>query len=75
MSTKYIHPMRDFSRGIIDSEASNLIPDNALVEAQNAVLGKGFVEKRNGYQTYAYTPTGTRLTKWSDLGSKKWGEL
>lgn len=45
--------MRDFSKGIIDKTAPNLIPDNALVDAENAVIESGSVSKRNGYQSYA----------------------
>lgn len=75
MSKKYLQPMRDFSLGIHDKTASNLIPDNALVEAQNAVLGRGSVSKRNGYQAARWAPTGTRETTWADIGEKNWGEM
>ncbi|MED5042766.1 hypothetical protein P9848_12610 [Geobacillus stearothermophilus] len=53
MTQKFLYPLRDFSLGQNDKDAPNLIPDNALVEAKNAILGKGFVAKRHGYQRYS----------------------
>ena len=55
-SPKLLYPMRDWSFGMNDKDSPNLIPDNALVEAQNAVIGRGFISKRNGYTKYTTTP-------------------
>ncbi len=53
MTKKHLHILRDFSKGINDQTAPNLIPDNALVDAENAVIGSGAVSKRHGYTAYA----------------------
>ncbi|MCK6203930.1 hypothetical protein KZX50_00515 [Bacillus infantis] len=53
MSKKYLFSIRDFSKGQIDKDAPTLIPNNALVEAKNAVIGRGYVSKRSGYQKYS----------------------
>lgn len=66
--------LRDFSAGINVKDAPNLIPDNALTEATNAVIGKGFVAKRIGYIAQANSPS-ERVAKWTDIGGKKWREL
>lgn len=54
-SPKLLYPMRDWSMGMNDKDSPNLIPDNALVEARNAIVGRGFISKRFGYTKY--TPT------------------
>jgi hypothetical protein len=53
MGQKFLYALRDFSFGINEKTAPNLIPDNALVDAQNAVLGRGYVSKRHGYIRYS----------------------
>lgn len=75
MNQKYIFALQDFSLGQNDKDAPNLIQDNALVEAQNAIVGKGFVSKRHGYQAYTNTPEVQRAIVWSDIGFKKWSEV
>lgn len=75
MSKKYMAVLNDFSAGINERDASNLIPDNALVEAQNAVLGKGYVSKRHGYKRHTHSPNGANVVKWSDIGPMKWSEI
>jgi hypothetical protein len=75
MTRKFLYPLRDWSLGQNDKDSPNLIPDNALVEAKNAILGRGFVAKRYGYIAYAWTPTGQRATVWSEFGFKKWSEV
>lgn len=49
MSQRISVDMKDFSVGMNNRDNANLIPDNALVEAINAILGRGFVSKRNGF--------------------------
>lgn len=62
MVKKYLSSLRDFSLGINDKDSPNIIPDNALVEAQNALLGRGIVSKRHGYQRYS-TQLANPITK------------
>lgn len=66
--------LRDFSKGINSKDAGNLIPDNALSLAENAVISRGFVAKRSGYERYAAGQI-ERRALWSDVGGKKWSEL
>lgn len=75
MSKKYLSTIKDFSLGLNDKDAPNLIPDNALVDVENAVLGRGLVSKRHGYQEHALTPAIRRVLNWSDIGEKKWSDL
>jgi hypothetical protein len=49
VSKKVAIDMKDFSAGMNSRDNANLIPDNALVDAVNVVLGRGFVSKRNGF--------------------------
>lgn len=53
MTKKHLHVLRDFSKGINDKKAPNLIPDNALADAENAIIGSGSVSKRYGYEMYS----------------------
>lgn len=69
MSKKYLSTFRDFSKGQIDKDAPNLIPDNALVEAKNAIIGRGYVEKRYGYQKYS-NMLSSAITKLFDFYKK-----
>lgn len=73
MAEKYLGTLKDFSLGLNVQDAANLIPENALTEAKNAIIGRGFVSKRNGYEQYASTPIIRTLT-WQDMG-KEWSEL
>jgi hypothetical protein len=49
MSQKVSVDINDFSYGMNSRDHANLIPDNALVDAQDVILGRGWVTKRNGY--------------------------
>lgn len=62
MTQKYLYSLRDFSLGVNEKDAPNLIPDNALIEAQNAILGRGFVSKRHGFTKYNTTPLDSGVT-------------
>jgi hypothetical protein len=75
MAKKFLYTLRDFSFGINEKTAPNLIPDNALADAENVILSRGSVSKRHGYIAYAWTPTGQRATVWSEFGFKKWSEV
>lgn len=55
--------LRDFSAGLNDKDAANLIPDNALVDVQNAILGRGFISKRHGYVKYTPSALANPITK------------
>jgi hypothetical protein len=43
----------DFSAGINCKVGPSLIKDTELVDVENAILGKGFVQKRYGYERYS----------------------
>lgn len=75
MSRRIPVDMKDFSSGMNNRDNANLIPDNALVDAQNVILGRGYVAKRNGYQAVGYSPQMKIVSTWADIGGKKWGEL
>jgi hypothetical protein len=75
VSEKLLVTLKDFSAGLNVQDAANLIPENALTEAENAVIGRGFVSKRSGYEQYAKNPTITKTLKWSEFGAKNWGEI
>jgi hypothetical protein len=74
MSEKIYGQLRDFSLGINQKDGPTLIADQELVDSENAILGKGFVQKRNGYEVYANAPIQSTLT-WSGFGSKEWSEV
>lgn len=74
MSGKFVSQFHDFSLGINVQDAANLIPDNALTEAQNAIVGRGFVAKRHGYEMVTSAPI-ERTLLWNDIGSKKWSDV
>jgi hypothetical protein len=74
MAEKVFLTLKDFSLGINKQDGANLIPDAALVETTNAIIGKGFVSKRSGYEQFTSSPV-DRTAKWSDIGGKKWSEL
>jgi hypothetical protein len=69
-----LYPLRSFELGINDKTAANLIPDQAVVDAENVVFGKGFIFKRNGYVSYRKIGEPLVAT-WADVGAKKWSEV
>lgn len=74
MSQKLMSMLNDFSLGINMKDAANLIPPNALTDAENAVLSKGAISKRPGYERYL-SATIERAATWQDVGSLKWSDL
>jgi hypothetical protein len=56
VTQKLLYPLRDFSLGLNDKDDPALIPDNALTDVQNAIIGRGFIAKRDGYQKYNTAP-------------------
>jgi hypothetical protein len=75
MSDKLLGYLKDFSAGLNVQDAANLIPENTLTEAENAVIGRGFVSKRPGYEQHAKSPTITQTLTWAEFGAKKWSEI
>jgi hypothetical protein len=73
MAQKLLYALRDFSLGINEKTAPNLIPDNALVDAENAVLERGSVSKRHGYVKYSnqLTQPITRLFEYNKFNGNK----
>lgn len=74
MAEKLMATLKDFSIGLNTQDAVNLIPENALTDAENAVIGRGFVSKRPGYEQFASSPV-TQILTWADIGGKKWSEI
>ncbi|GIN88706.1 hypothetical protein J6TS2_50920 [Heyndrickxia sporothermodurans] len=74
MSEKLITNLDDFSLGLNVKDAANVIPFNALTEAQNAVITKGAISKRHGYERYV-SATVERGATWQDVGWKKWSDF
>lgn len=74
MSQKLLASLNDFSLGLNVKDAANLIPPNALTDAENAVLTKGAISKRHGYERYLSAQI-ERIATWQDIGGKKWSEL
>lgn len=72
--SKALISLRDFSMGINAKDGPSLIDDRELVDAENAILGKGYVMKRNGYELFAAAPITNTLT-WTQFGVKKWSEV
>lgn len=66
MTKKYLQTLQDWSKGMNDKDAPNLIADNALVDVENAIIGKGYIEKRFGYQVYSSNLTNA-VTKLYEL--------
>jgi hypothetical protein len=67
VAKKQLKTYSDFSKGINDKDAPNLIPPDALVEAQNAIIGRGSVSKRYGYMKYTPSALTSGITKLYDF--------
>lgn len=63
MAPKLLYPLRSFELGINDKTAANLIPDQAVVDAENVIFGKGPFSKRNGYVKHS-TQLSNPITKY-----------
>lgn len=74
MSNKTLYNINDFSKGLNLKDSPSIIPLNSLTEAQNAILQKGTVSKRPGYERFVSAPI-ERIATWQDVGGKKWSEL
>lgn len=74
MAEKLYTQLNDFSLGINQKDNPTLIMDQELVDVENAIIGKGFVQKRNGYEVYLSGPVINTLT-WDVFGAKKWSEI
>ncbi|MEH7481481.1 hypothetical protein V7157_10490 [Neobacillus drentensis] len=53
MGEKLYADLRDFSLGLNQKDGATLILDQELVDAENVILGKGFAEKRYGFEKYS----------------------
>lgn len=69
-----LYNINDFSKGLNLKDSPSIIPLNSLVEAENAVVKKGAISKRPGYERFADAPI-ERIATWQDVGGKKWSEL
>lgn len=50
---KLLSTFQDFSLGLNDKVAANLLNDMELAESINCFVGRGIIDKRNGYLPYA----------------------
>ncbi|MEH7082966.1 hypothetical protein V7139_09560 [Neobacillus drentensis] len=53
MSEKLYADLRDLSLGLNQKDGATLILDQELVDAENVILGKGFAQKRYGFEKYS----------------------
>lgn len=67
--------LQDFSGGLNNKDEAYLIPNNQLADVQNAVLGRGFISKRNGFvrftPTALSTPIGTIYDFYKTNGTRE----
>jgi hypothetical protein len=75
MSTKLYGNLQDFSGGLNAKDGAVLALENELIEVENAVLGRGYIQKRNGYEPYATGPTISTSYNWDQFGMKEWSEV
>lgn len=75
MATKLYGQLNDFSAGLNAKDGPALALEQELVEVENATLGKGFVQKRHGYEPYATGPTTGTLFQWNQFGMKEWSDV
>ena len=71
---KTLYTINDFSKGLNVKDAPNLIALNTLVDAENAVVQKGAISKRHGYERYISTQV-ERTATWQDIGGMKWSDM
>jgi hypothetical protein len=75
MSTKLYGNLQDFSGGLNAKDGAVLASENELIEVENAILGRGYIQKRNGYEPYATAPTISTSYNWNQFGLKEWSEV
>jgi hypothetical protein len=75
MADKVYGQLKDFSAGLNTKDSPSLALEQELVDVENAVLGRGFVQKRSGYENFSVAPTQNTLYTWDKLGGKKWSEV
>lgn len=75
MGEKLYGTLKDFSAGLNAKDGPALALEQELVEVENAILGKGFVQKRHGYEPFAAAPTKSTSYNWNQFGSKNWSDV
>jgi hypothetical protein len=63
VSTKLYAEFRDFSLGLNQKDGPTLILDTEIVDAENIILGKGFAQKRYGFEKYTPAALANPITK------------
>jgi hypothetical protein len=53
MANKLLSTFQDFSLGLNDKVAANILNDMELAESQNCFVGRGIIDKRYGYLPYS----------------------
>lgn len=74
MAEKQYGQLIDFSLGINQKDNATLIDERELVDVENGIIGKGFVQKRHGYEVFVSGAVQSTLT-WQQFGVKKWSEV
>ncbi|RUS42271.1 hypothetical protein [Cohnella sp. AR92] len=63
MTQKLLYPLRDFSAGYNDSVDPALLPDNALCEVENAIIGRGSITKKFGFAKYTVSALSSAIRR------------
>lgn len=70
---KNMEAYRDFSGGLNTVTTSDKLADNELMNLENIDLSeRGSLKRRTGIVSVSYL---LKVTKWSDIGAKKWSEI
>jgi len=75
MATKLYGYLKDFSAGLNAKDGAALALEQELVEVENATLGRGYIQKRYGYEPYSVAPTQSTLFLWNQFGVKNWSDV
>jgi hypothetical protein len=75
MAEKLYGQFKDFSAGLNAKDGASLALEQELIEVENAILGRGFVQKRCGYEPFSVAPTQSTLFLWNQFGSKNWSDV
>lgn len=75
MADKLYAQLKDFSSGLNVKDGASLALETDLVDVKNAILGRGFIQKRHGYDVFATGPVTSTQVLWNQIGAKKWSEI
>lgn len=75
MSVKLYGNMMNFQNGLNKKDNANLLLETELTEVFNAVIGMGFVSKRNGFVVNVEGEVQSTLYLWNQFGFKNWSDV